>query len=96
MGKTSIALLLIITQIELPYKEQKRIQRKKENCATQHTVCFPAAYLLTEVTTAEKGISHAYILMILMPDTTSFMMRILWSASTAVLLLGGPVNQHNR
>lgn len=55
--------------------------------------CLPPAYLLTAATTAEKGISHAYILMILMPDTTSFMMRILWSASIAVLLLGGSVHR---
>lgn len=44
-------------------------------------------YLLTSETRAENGFSHAYILMILIPETTSFMMRILLSARTAVLLL---------
>lgn len=44
-------------------------------------------YLLTSVTKAENGFSQAYILMILMPDTTSFIMRILLSVRTAVLLL---------
>lgn len=44
-------------------------------------------YLLTSVTRAENGFSHAYILMIRIPDTTSFMMRILLSVRRAVLLL---------
>lgn len=44
-------------------------------------------YLLTSQTRAENGFSHAYILMILMPDSISFMIRILLSAWAADLLL---------
>lgn len=44
-------------------------------------------YRLTSVTRAENGFSHAYILMILMPDSTSFMIQILLSARVADLLL---------
>lgn len=44
-------------------------------------------HLLTSETRAAKGFSHAYILMILIPDTTSFIVRILLSVRAAVLLL---------
>lgn len=44
-------------------------------------------HLLTSEMRAAKGFSQAYILMIRIPDTTSFMVRILLSVSTAVLLL---------
>lgn len=44
-------------------------------------------HLLTSAMRAAKGFSQAYILMIRIPDTTSFMVRILLSVSTAVLLL---------
>lgn len=44
-------------------------------------------YLRTSVTRAAKDFSQAYILMILIPDTTSFIVRILLSVRTAVLLL---------
>lgn len=44
-------------------------------------------YLLTSETRAAKGFSQAYILMIRIPETTSFMMRILLSVCAAVLLL---------
>lgn len=46
-------------------------------------------HLRTSEIRAAKGFSQAYILMIRIPDTTSFMVRILLSVSTAVLLLGG-------
>lgn len=51
-------------------------------------------HLLTSVTRAENGFSQAYILMILMPDTTSFMMRILLSVWSAVLVLQKIKNEH--
>lgn len=38
-------------------------------------------------TRAANGFSQAYIFMILIPDTTSFMVRILLSVRVAVLLL---------
>lgn len=44
-------------------------------------------YLLMLETRAANGFSQAYIFMILIPDTTSFIVRILLSASAAVLLL---------
>lgn len=44
-------------------------------------------YRRTSVTRADSGFSQAYILIILMPDTTSFMMRIRPSVRTDVLLL---------
>lgn len=44
-------------------------------------------YLLMLETRAANGFSQAYIFMILIPDTTSFIVRILLSVSVAVLLL---------
>lgn len=44
-------------------------------------------YFLTSETSAANGFSQAYILMILIPDTTSFIVRILLSVKAAVLLL---------
>lgn len=54
------------------------------SCWKTTNVCF---YPLTSETSAAKGFSQAYILMILIPDTTSFIVRILLSVRTAVLLL---------
>lgn len=44
-------------------------------------------YLLMSETRAANGFSQAYILIILIPDTTSFIVRILLSVRVAVLLL---------
>ena len=44
-------------------------------------------YPLNRETRDAKGFSQAYILMMRMPDTTSFMVRILLSVSTTVLFL---------
>lgn len=44
-------------------------------------------YLLMLETRAANGSSQAYILIILIPDTTSFIVRILLSVRVAVLLL---------
>lgn len=67
------------------YSSIATLQKQIWLIATKSYQFYPN--LLTSVTRAENGFSHAYILMILMPDTTSFMMRILLSVRTAVLLL---------